>query len=192
MNWAKSADYRFVDVSAVVEGTAGPRDLAITFDDGLRSILAVTPFLQDERIPYTVFVVSTWPGSDSETFLSWPEIEVLVAAGASIGSHSVTHPNFRELEEAARVFELTESRRIIGEHLGRAPDLFAIPFGRARDWSPESTRLANKVGYTAVFGQAEQRTPRGTIGRSFISKFDGLAQFRAVLEGRFDDWEEWF
>ncbi len=189
---ARDAGYRFCDVRDITSGTAGPKDLAITFDDGLRSILAVTPYLAEARIPYTIFVVSGWPATDQNTFLTWADLESLCGQGARIGSHSVSHPNFRELTRDQQEFELGESRRMIGDRLGVVPDLFAIPFGRARDWTPECTQMAKTAGYTAVFGQAENRTPKGTAGRSFITKFDGQRQFQAVLDGRFDDWEEWF
>ncbi|MGE0598382.1 MAG: polysaccharide deacetylase family protein [Dehalococcoidia bacterium] len=189
---ARRAQYRFCDIHDIAAGTAGPKDLALTFDDGLKSILAVTPFLEDEAIPYTVFVVSGWPDSHPDTFLTWSDLEGLMARGATIGSHSVSHSNFHGLSPVERESELGESRKVIGQRLGITPDLFAIPFGRARDWSPDCTGLAHAAGYATVFGQSEIRTPVGTVGRSFICRFDGLRQFRAVLDGRFDNWEEWF
>ncbi|MGE3075579.1 MAG: polysaccharide deacetylase family protein [Dehalococcoidia bacterium] len=189
---ARRAGYRFCEVRDIASGAAGPKDLAITFDDGLRSILNVTPFLVQEAIPYAVFVVSDWPSSDAETFLTWKDLEGLLPGGATIGSHSVTHANFRDLHPGQREFELTESRRVIADTLGITPEMFAIPFGRARDWNADCTGLAQAAGYSAILGQSEMRTPVGTVGRSFLCRFDGPRQFQAVLEGRFDNWEEWF
>ena len=120
------------------------------------------------------------------------DLERLAAAKASIGSHSMTHANFRSLSEDERRAELEDSRAAMSQHLGTAPSLFAIPYGRARDWSDECTTLASNAGYAAVFAQSEERRPKGTVARSFIGKYDGLPHFRAVLDGRFDRWEEWF
>lgn len=184
--------YRFVPAAGVAAGAAGPRDLAVTFDDGLRSILAVVPFLESRDISFTVFAVAGWASEPGDSFLSWDDLGRLSAAGASIGSHSMTHANFRELDEGQRRAELEQSRAAIADHLGAAPGLFAIPFGRARDWDAGCTALAREAGYEAVFAQSEDRRPPGTTGRSFITSFDGPRQFRAVLEGRFDRWEEWF
>lgn len=184
--------YRFVSADAVAAGQAGARDLAITFDDGLRSILAVTPFLQARGVPFTVFVVSDWASAPGERFLSWAEVERLAAGGATIGSHSRTHANFRALDERARAAELEGSAAAIAQQLGTPPSLFAIPFGRSRDWDAGCTAMARAAGYQAVFAQAERRRPRGTVGRSFITACDGPRQLRAVLAGRFDDWEEWY
>ncbi|MEO8541847.1 MAG: polysaccharide deacetylase family protein, partial [bacterium] len=106
-------------------------------------------------------------------------------------SHSRSHPNFRDLPESLRIAELVESRQEIERHLGRAPDLFGIPYGSSRDWDAECGRLALSAGYSAVFAQSENKRPEGTIGRSFVTRYDRLHHFRALLQGRFDAWEEW-
>jgi peptidoglycan/xylan/chitin deacetylase (PgdA/CDA1 family) len=189
---AKSLGYRFVPAASIAAGTANDNDLAITFDDGLASILAVTPYLLRQAIPFTVFVVTDWASQPGERFLTWVQLKELADTGATIGSHSVTHANFRGLSLTQREHELVASREQIGARLGGAPELFAIPFGRARDWPAEDTQLAHRAGYSAVFAQSEARRPGGTIGRSFVSKYDGAREFRAILAGRFDAWEEWF
>lgn len=189
---ANRLGYRFVPADSVVAGRSGPLDLAITFDDGLRSILAVAPYLESRRIPFTVFPVAAWASEPSDRFLSWSELADLGRAGATFGSHSMTHANFRDLSASGRRAELEESRAALTHHLGIIPTLFAIPFGRSRDWDSECTTLAREAGYTGVFAQSEGRRPEGTVGRSFISKYDGRREFRALLEGRFDRWEEWY
>ena len=192
LDLAAQLGYRFVPAADIAQGRSGPRDLAVTFDDGLRSILAVTPYLDDRGIPFTVFAVTEWASEPADRFLSWTDLERLAASGAAIGSHSLSHANFRKLSPQRRCAELGESRAAIDQHLGFAPVLFAIPFGRDRDWDGESTQLAREAGYEAIFAQAELRRPQGTLARSFVARYDGPAQFRALLEGRFDGWQEWF
>ncbi|MEO9254591.1 MAG: polysaccharide deacetylase family protein, partial [Tepidiformaceae bacterium] len=139
-----------------------------------------------------VFVVAAWASEPADRFLSWTELKQLAGAGASVGSHSVSHANFRGLETSVRRTELRDSRTAIAHNLGLVPELFAIPFGRAHDWDAECTALAHEAGYTRIFAQSELRRPRGTIGRSFVAKYDGPRQFRSILEGRLDRWVEWF
>lgn len=184
--------YRFVSAAELAAGAGKAHDLAITFDDGLRSILAVTPYLERRGIPFAVFPVAEWSSNPADRFLSWNELAELAAAGAIIGSHSMTHANFTGLPLERRRAELEESRAVIGRQLGSVPSLFAIPFGRGRDWDEEFSALAREAGYTAVLAQSEERRPMGTVGRSFICRYDSPGVFRAVLEGRFDGWEEWF
>src|SRR5262245_1552214 len=55
---ALSSGFRFVEAGPLAEGRGGPRDLAITFDDGLRSVATIAaPVLAELGIPYTLFVV---------------------------------------------------------------------------------------------------------------------------------------
>jgi peptidoglycan/xylan/chitin deacetylase (PgdA/CDA1 family) len=189
---ALSLGYRFEPAEEIARGNGGPFSLAITFDDGLRSILAVTGWLAERHLPFTVFVVTEWAGEPADLFLSWDELGELAAAGASIGSHSLSHRNFRSLSATERRDDLQRSRYEIEKRLGHAPEGFAIPFGRRRDWDMECTELARIAGYESVYAQAESRRPRGTVGRSFVTRYDRPRQFQALLEGRFDHWEEWF
>ena len=68
---AAQLGFRFVPAADIADGTSGPWDLAISFDDGLRSILAVVPFLESRRIPFTVFAVTAWASEPADRFLSW-------------------------------------------------------------------------------------------------------------------------
>lgn len=195
ITWAQENGYTFVPARQIAEGTALPKSLALTFDDGLASVTNIAPALREAGIPWSVFVVSDWADRRSRwapgTFLGWSELERLANAGASIGSHSVSHPDFGTLAADETDFELGEARRVIGSRLGIEPVEFAIPFGTRRRWSERAQRAALAAGYEFVYAQADDRCPPGTVPRTFITKFDGPAQFRAALAGKFDRWEEW-
>jgi peptidoglycan/xylan/chitin deacetylase (PgdA/CDA1 family) len=190
-----SAGYRFVAADAAVTARE-PKTLAITFDDGLASVVTgAAPILREYGIPFTVFVVADWadgrhpfaPG----TFSGWAELDALTRSGASIGSHSMTHANFARITATQTEFELGESRRSIEARLGMKASMFAIPFGCARDWTPASAAAAVAAGYTSVFAQSEDARPADTIGRTFVTRCDDRDIFRAALGGAFDRWEEW-
>ena len=56
---ALSSGRRFVPAQAIAAGNGKPGDLAITFDDGLRSVARnAAPILKDLDIPWTMFVLS--------------------------------------------------------------------------------------------------------------------------------------
>jgi peptidoglycan/xylan/chitin deacetylase (PgdA/CDA1 family) len=173
----------------------GSRRLAVTFDDGLSSVAQnAAPILEHYGVPYTLFIVTDWAegksGFDRELFMDWREIERLAGRGAVIGSHSVTHPNFGRLAAEQARYELEESRRVIEARLGIRPTTFAIPMGLAKDWTDTAQEIAEAAGYE-VYSQAENRHPRATAARSFVSRFDDDTVFRGLLLGRLDDWEEW-
>jgi peptidoglycan/xylan/chitin deacetylase (PgdA/CDA1 family) len=188
--------YRVVPASEIVATGGGPKDVAITFDDGLMSVATTAaPILADYGVPWSLFVVSEWAEGrhawDEGVLMGWREIERLMAAGAEIGSHSATHPDFRWLGPDAMLDELARSRQTIEQRLGITPTSFAIPWGQAASWSAAATAAARGVGYATIYAQVEDRRPARTTARSFVTRWDRAGVFRAMLEGAFDGWEEW-
>ncbi len=194
---ALAAGYRFVPAAELVADPDGDdQRLAVTFDDGLRSVAVnAAPVLRALGIPWTLFVVSDWADGRherNELLLGWRELAALAEQGVSIGSHSCTHPDFGRVGTRATIDELGRSREMIEGHLGLTVREFAIPFGQRRNWTELASRVAADVGYLTVYAQAEDSRPTGTVARTFVSRFDGPFIFRAALRGAFDRWEEWF
>lgn len=125
-----------------------------------------------------------------DALLDWSEIECLAAGGATIGSHSVTHPSFGRLERDAVDYELGASRRTIESRLGIVASSFAIPLGQSSDWTAIAGDVALATGYDTIDAQAEETRSPGTVPRT-ITRFDSDRVFRAALNGAFDRWEEW-
>ena len=186
--------HTFVPASLIAAGEASPRALAITFDDALASVRTAVPMLSSYGVPFTIFVVSDWAEGKGRwangRALNWLQLEEAMGAGATIGSHSVTHANFARLSPDAAADELNRSRETIAARLGTAPVEFAIPFGRRREWPEQAHRLALAAGYTTIYAQSEDLRPPGTVARSFVTRWDTGRLFAAVLDGRFDGWEE--
>jgi peptidoglycan/xylan/chitin deacetylase (PgdA/CDA1 family) len=193
---ALRAGYTFVPASRIARTGGSPRELAVTFDDGLKSIITqARPILRDLGIPYTVFVVSEWcehiyPWQTTDV-LSWREVEQIMGEGAEIGSHSKTHRDFADLNRPRMVVELFESRLAIEQKLGFKAEEFAIPLGQSRNWSPLAAEIAREAGYEIVYAQAEETRPCDTVPRTFVTKFDSDRIFKALLRGAYDRWEEW-
>ncbi|MEQ9505750.1 MAG: polysaccharide deacetylase family protein [Hyphomonas sp.] len=194
---ALNAGFRFVHASEIAKTGGGPKDLAITFDDGLSTVMTVAaPILKEYGLPWTFFPVSNWAEGihwmpDNDAFLSWRDIEMLMGQGAEMGSHSVTHSDFGQLNRDQVVNELGGSREMFRQRIGIAPDTFAIPFGQSKNWTAESQAMARDAGYTTIYAQAEETRPQGTVARTFVTRFDGDFIFNALLKGKFDQWEEW-
>lgn len=187
--------YRFVPTDEIARTGGRAGELAVTFDDGLRSVADnAAPVLSELGIPWTLFVVSGWASGERwdapDLFLGWSDLDRLAKAGVTIGSHSVSHPNFGRLDPDPARQELVESRRQIEAQLGAGVDSFAIPFGQSRDWSDRCSQLAQQAGYRLVYAQASASRPADTVPRCFITGFDDDRIFTAALEGAFDRWEE--
>jgi peptidoglycan/xylan/chitin deacetylase (PgdA/CDA1 family) len=191
---ALALGYRFVPAETIAGGEGGEHDLAVTFDDGLKSVFDnAAPILASLGIPWSLFVVCDWADGKHERpdlFMGWKEVREAASTGVVIGSHSMTHADFARLSiEHART-QLADSRRVINEQIGTDVDSFAIPFGQSRNWQSDLSGLARSVGYRTVYAQTVDARVEGTIPRTFITRFDGERVFRAALEGAFDQWEE--
>ena len=58
---ALDAGYRFVPASEIATTGGKAKDLAITFDDGMKSVLTeAAPILKEYGLPWTFFPVSEW------------------------------------------------------------------------------------------------------------------------------------
>jgi peptidoglycan/xylan/chitin deacetylase (PgdA/CDA1 family) len=130
------------EVLQVVRGErpASPRTVALTFDDGYRSLLDhALPVLERLGFKATFFVVTdrvggtnAWDarhGDAPRSLMGWSEIETLLARGMDIGSHSRTHPFLPELKEPELQDEIGRSREAIRERLGSTVRFFSYPHG---------------------------------------------------------------
>lgn len=193
---ALNAGFRFAPASEIAAGGGDTKALAITFDDGLKSVLThAAPILKDYGLPWSFFPVTDWcDGREAwvaDKVMSWSEVEQLLKQGAELGSHSVTHPDFSTVDLTRTADELGRSREIIRQRIGFAPASFAIPFGQSRNWSEAAHACAREAGYDIVYAQAEETRTPGTVARTFVTKFDGDRIFKALLKGKYDAWEEW-
>ncbi|HXK23404.1 MAG TPA: polysaccharide deacetylase family protein [Myxococcota bacterium] len=148
--------------------------LAITHDDGyLDNYEHAAPILQKLGLPATFFVTTRFLGSDTVpvwdehlqqrlAWMTWDHLHELSSAGIDIGSHTCSHADLGRVtgEEAQR--ELTESRRELERELGRTVDLFAYPFGGAKNMLPENVKCVRQAGYRCCLSCYGGLAPDGT------------------------------
>jgi peptidoglycan/xylan/chitin deacetylase (PgdA/CDA1 family) len=135
------------------------KGFALTFDDGLRSIIEVAGELATRRIPATVFLVTDrmgrdndWPGQPRSIprapLLEWSDLDALAAAGFRFAAHGRTHCRLDRCDDRALDDELRGARDTIEQRLGRACRLMAYPYGVA----PARVRRAAMRHFDAAFG----------------------------------------
>ena len=142
------------------------KTLAVTFDDGYRSVAEhAYPVLERLGVPATVFVPTAlvgWPGplqwDGIESWLGtpwerelvpmdWDELRWLSHRGWEIGSHTCSHPHLPEEDDAVLEFELGRSRETLEEHMGAPCRSLAYPYGDVDRRVVEATRRA---GYASA------------------------------------------
>jgi len=176
-----------------------PGGFALTFDDGLRSILRVADVVARHRVPATVFLVSkrvgsdsAWPGQPSnvptEPLLDRSEIQTLAASGFRFASHGQTHARFDRLDDITLDGELRGARETIESMTGRPCRLLAYPYGR----SSARVRLAAARHYDAAFGTtldyANHSQDAYDLARVDAYYLRDPRVLAALIEGRAEGW----
>lgn len=109
----------------------GAGRFSVTFDDGYAHMIAnALPVLQEQQLNAIQFLVAGKLGSQNdwdiakgdvaERLMDAAQIREWLAAGHSIGSHSLTHPNLRKISRDQAREEISASRK-------RLEDLFSVP-----------------------------------------------------------------
>ncbi len=148
----------FADYLAYRQGTARlpRRAVIITFDDGYRSNCDIAlPILKRHGFTATVFLVagrvgktSGWDSDDvPEPLLDVGAIRAMQAEGIEFQSHTTTHPRLTQLSPGLAREELSSSRVLLTQLLGRPVSVVAYPYG---DYNEAVMRLAREAGYQAA------------------------------------------
>lgn len=184
--------YTGVCFSEAAENPSG-RTVAVTFDDGYRSVLGLAlPILQDLGWPATIFVPTdfidsdrpmSWPGierwlggeHESELHpLAWEELEALAAHGWEVGSHTCSHPRLTQLDDERLARELSNSKSACELRLGRPCTTLAYPYG---DVDARVVQAARAAGYSSAAAlrpgpQSPMEWPRvGVYFKDHLTRF---------------------
>jgi peptidoglycan/xylan/chitin deacetylase (PgdA/CDA1 family) len=188
-----------VDIEDGEPLSEGVRYSAVTFDDAFMSVVEnALPELRARKIPCMIFVPTgslgrypSWIGAsheDAAEIVASAEVVRMIADEPliRIGSHSVSHPDFRRLDDGQAMEELTGSKATLEEILGREVKSFSFPHGAH---TPRSLDLARECGYTRVFtiDPVRLRNPREAfaIGRVRVGPQDWPIEFRLKALGAY-------
>jgi peptidoglycan/xylan/chitin deacetylase (PgdA/CDA1 family) len=120
-------------------------------------------------------------------FLTWQQVETMARSQITFGSHSHTHAILAPLSDEEANFELSESRRLIEEHLGTECRLFSYPNGTEADFGPRDQNLLCKLGYAAAVSQVDGFNDASTslvaLRRINIVRNEDFSFFLAKISG---------
>ena len=158
IRWLRRRGYQFATATALVDhGPPEARTAVLTFDDGWRDALTtVVPMLERWGIRATFYVCPGLWGlqhgrviGDAGRLMTRAEAVRLHEAGMELGSHSMTHPDLRKLDEHDLDWELTRSAAEIAGITGGPCRTFAYPFGL---YGEREIAAVGRAGYELAFG----------------------------------------
>jgi peptidoglycan/xylan/chitin deacetylase (PgdA/CDA1 family) len=166
-----------VDLDALLaapDPPSGPPRVAITFDDGYRSVLEhAVPVLRDLGLPATFFVPTKWIGAanvwDPQTgvtrdLMSAEQLAGLASDGFAVESHGDGHVDYASAASDVVEDDVRTSVERLTGLLGRPPKYLAYPYGRA---SPAAAAEAARLGLRAAF---TLERPQPVFGRFAIRR----------------------
>jgi peptidoglycan/xylan/chitin deacetylase (PgdA/CDA1 family) len=149
----------------VIRGDITAKTVAVTFDDGFRSVFKhAFPVLSELGLRGTVFVpagliglgvpmswpgIDRWAGTEWEDELmpaSWDELRQLRDAGWEIASHTWSHACLPDLNDDALATELGRSRERVAAEMGEPCETLAYPYG---EYDSRVQAMAREAGYAA-------------------------------------------
>lgn len=139
------------------ERAAGPRELAITFDDAYRGLREhAFPVLEALGFPSTCFAITDFAGRLNRwdvayggrrfAHLSWRDMRKWQVRGVDFESHTATHPRLTWIGTRELGWELSSSRRALRSALDLEARVVSYPFGAA---GVRESAAARAEGYEA-------------------------------------------
>lgn len=175
------------------------KPVVITFDDGFRDFKTnAFPVLQLYGFRATMFIPTAFIGSEPKQFkdkdcLTWSEVRELRQAGIDFGSHTVSHPQLRDLSDAEIESELRASKSEIEDKTGLPVRSFSYPYAFPEGDHLFVRRLRDTLqmcgyqeGVSTIIGTAERADDQFFLKRLPINTWDDLPFLEAKLEGSYD------
>lgn len=177
----------------------GKRYVAVTFDDGLLSVIEnAVPTLINRKIPATLFVVAGRLGRDQDWAVfglgydktdrlgTREELKSLPEDLITIGSHTMSHPVLPSLPREVATEELSSSRQTLHRLFGRDINLFSFPYGA---FDNALISMCRAVGYRRVFTSlplnAHSNPNEFVTGRVGVDPTDWDFEFRLKVWGAY-------
>ncbi len=167
------------ELSACARGErrAGPKELAITFDDAYRGLRDhAFPVLEAHGFRATCFVITEYAGRLNRwdvayggrrfAHLAWRDMRKWQARGIDFASHTATHPRLTWVSDECLAWELRTSRGALRRALGIDTVALSYPFGACSD---RERTIALREGYEVGFTIASRwrgdalRVPRTPV-----------------------------
>lgn len=180
--WLKGNGYRSVSLDSFE--TPQPvsfKPIVLTFDDGYQDAFDVVfPVLKKYELSGVFYLIVNKIGTPG--YLTWDEIVRMQADGMSFGSHTLSHPDLRNLSIINLEKEVVESKKILEQKLGKEITDFCYPSGKYNsDVLKEVQAAGYKTAVTTVSGVSILKSDPYLIKRLRITQGTDIQRLLSKL-----------
>jgi peptidoglycan/xylan/chitin deacetylase (PgdA/CDA1 family) len=156
------------------------RGVALTFDDGMRSVFdVVLPILRRYRVPAHLFlctgaIAGTATTVGAYAMLNWDQVNRVAECGVAIEGHAHSHQDLRLLSDTEIDAECETADALIERHVGRPPRYFAYPFGYCNRRVAKRVEARYVAAFTSRLGFVSSRSDRSQLPRLDVHYLRGM------------------
>ena len=147
VNELRNQGYQFIALTAAYEHLKKDwfrckRYAVLTFDDGYKSLKEVLPWLEEQRIPATLFINGKYLDGKSyrenpkEQYLTYDELFALTSPLIEIGYHGWEHTAADDMTDEELIQSLFQNEQILSTHPCYIP-FWAYTWGRHKKHNDE-------------------------------------------------------
>ncbi len=163
-NWGYTSITTSMLVEAITKGTSlPPRPVILTFDDANEdNYTNAFPIMKKYGMTGVLYLPYDFIGTPN--YLTADQVKEMAAAGWEVGSHSLSHPDLKSVDQTQLRAEIVDSRKKLQELLGMPILTFAYPFGDVGSGDVDYVKFA---GYIAAMGASGFTANQG-IGNLYL------------------------
>ncbi|CAG7650620.1 polysaccharide deacetylase family protein [Actinacidiphila bryophytorum] len=191
LGWLRRRGLTGVGVAELLAARAAGRGrglVGLTFDDGYDDFLTTAvPLLLEHGHRATVFALpgrlggtNAWDADGPrKALLTAQGIRAVCSAGMEVGSHGLLHTDLTSasVDEQRLAAEVQDSRALLTEVTGRAPEGFCYPYGAVDERALDAVRSA---GYGYACGVAPGAlTGTYALARTYVGDRDSSPRLHA-------------
>lgn len=183
----KSLNYFFIPLEKIHENIGNNKCIIITFDDGYKDNIKAAEFLDQHKIPFTIFITSDFV--NKSMYLSSSDIKYLNKFNTcTIGAHGKTHNMLAELNYSEQLFEIEYCKKFLEEISSTEINQISYPHG---SFNNDTIEICKKLGFkfaaSSLNGLNNSRNfNAAALKRTEIIASDSLNIFERKINGGFD------